>query len=68
MKKRIMSALLAAVMAFTLLPTAAWAAADYDVAEGSVSIEGDGEYTVTGTNTGTTITAGCTRSNTSSRI
>ena len=27
MKKRIMSALLAAAMAFTLLPTAAWAAA-----------------------------------------
>ena len=45
-----------AVMAFTLLPTAAWAAADYDVAEGSVSIEGDGEYTVTGSTGANTIT------------
>ena len=46
--KQWLAGLLAVGMAFTLLPAVAWAAADYDVAEGPVSLEGDGEYTLTG--------------------
>ncbi len=54
--KQWLAGLLAVGMAFTLLPVVAWAAADYDVAEGPVSLEGDGEYTLTGRTDANTIT------------